>query len=296
MGWSLPSVSGMMEKASSVLGARFAASQKARRACSAANGDSDSGSITLLSGELLRRAGEWEGVPSTGTGTERRPVMIADLFTKYSQIADQEEKEVRRIVDTILPVLAWLGEPVVLRPKALGGQFEGFRSVSLKAGAIVVTTDHEGRVSSKRLSEFRTAECLAILNDALPELQRMSQNKGRAGQVKPRISLSTALGGSRTAIDKRSHHLLVSNSGGDCVGLRVYIRLPGGRSRSSLPCDLGRGKTGQVDLGISTEVGGRERLEVHVDCKDVDGRELHAEESVPLGGAKWHEVRLRRKN
>jgi hypothetical protein len=233
---------------------------------------------------------------STGTELQSQPVKIADLFSKCSDLADQEEKGMGRIVSTILPVLAWLNEPVVLRPGSLGGPFLEFRSVTLETGAIVVMTDPGGRVASRQLSEFRTAECLAILNESFPELQRMTANKRRAGEVKPLLSLKLALGGSHLIVDMRSYRLSVSNSGGDCVGLRVSALLPGGRSKPTRPCDVGRGKKAEFDLGVLKEVAGLERLELQIDCRDVDGRELRAEEFLPLGGADWQEVQLRRKN
>jgi hypothetical protein len=78
------------------------------------------------------------------------------------------------------------------------------------------------------------------------------------------------------------------------LGVRVSTRLPGGWSKPSRPCDVGRGRRAEVDLGVSMEVGGPERLELLVECKDVDGRELCGVESVRLGGADWQELALGR--
>ncbi len=225
-----------------------------------------------------------------------QPVKIADLFSKASELAAQEEKEMDRIVGTMLPVLAWLNEPVVLRPKSLGAPFQEFRSVTLETGAIVVMTDLEGKVSSRQLSKFRTGECLAILHDSYPELQRMAANKKRAGQVKPVLSLKIVLGGSRFFVDRRSYRLVVSNMGGDCQGMHVSTQLPGGKAKASRPCDVGRGMKVEVELGVPKEVGGSELLELQIECKDVDGRELVGNESVRLDGASWQEATLRRKN
>lgn len=225
-----------------------------------------------------------------------QPVKIADLFSKCSQLAVQEEREMDKIVGTILPMLAWLNEPVVLRPKSLGGVFQGLRSVTLETGAMVVMTDPEGGVSSEQLAKFPTQECLAILHESFPELQRMVANRRRAGQVKPLLSLKIVLGGSHLIVDKRSYRVLVSNAGGDCMGLKVSAQLPEGWTKSSRPCDVSRGKEAEVDLGVFKEVGKVERLELEVDCRDVDGRELRGEEWVHLGGADWQEAVLRRKN
>jgi hypothetical protein len=232
----------------------------------------------------------------TKTENADQPVKIADLFSKCSQLAAQEEKEMGRIVSTMLPVLAWLNEPVVLRPTSLGDAFQEFRSVTLETGAMVVMTDAKGRVSSKQLGEFRSEEYLAILEESFPELQRMAANKRRAGQVKPVLSLRIVLGGSRFVVDRRSYRLMVENKGGDCVGISVSARLPGGRTKSSRPCDVRRGQKAEVDLGVPKEVGDVEQLELQIYCKDVDGRELIGDESVRLDGASCQEAVLRRKN
>ena len=139
---------------------------------------------------------------------------------------------------------------------------------------MVVMTDPEGKVSSNQLASFRTQECLAILNGSYPELQRMVANKRRAGEVRPALSLTVAFGGPHFIVDMRSYRLNVSNSGGDCKGLRVSSQLPGGWTKASHPCDISRGQKAEVDLGVSKEVGGSERLELRIDCEDVDGREL----------------------
>lgn len=225
-----------------------------------------------------------------------QPTKIADLYSKISQLADQEAKEMARIVGTIVPVLAWLNEPVVLRPASLGGEFLEFRSVTLETGAVLVMTDLQGRVSSKPLAEFRLDECLTILNEAFPELQRMTANKRRAGQVRPLLTLKVVLGGSHLIVDRRSYRLLIANSGGDCKGLRVSVKLPKGATRPSRPCDIGREKKAEVDLGVFHEVAGTGRLELQIECKDVDGRDLLGGESISIEGLDWQEALLRRKN
>ena len=225
-----------------------------------------------------------------------KQVKIADLFSKCSELAAQEEKEMGRIVSTMLPMLAWLNEPVVLLPGSLGDAFREFRSVTLETGAMVIMTDFEGRVSSKQLGKFPTQQCLAILHDSFPELQRLVANKRRAGEVKPALSLKVLLGGPRFIVDMRSYRLMVKNTGGDCIGIRVSTQLPEGWTESSRPCDVGRGQKAEVDLRVSKEVGDLERLELQIDCKDVDGRQLRADESVRLDGPSWQEATLRRKN
>lgn len=225
-----------------------------------------------------------------------QPTKVADLFSKVSQLAAQEEKEMAKIASTILPMLAWLNEPVVLRPESLGGAFSKFRSVTLETGAMVMMTDPEGKVSSKQLSKFRTEECLAILHDSFPELQRLIANKKRAAEVKPALSVKVIIGGPHFIVDMRSYRLLVSNSGGECKGMSVSTKLPEGVTKPSKPCDVVRGQEAEVDLGVFKEVGGLKRIELQINCKDVDGRELCGDESVRLEGAKWQEAALRRKN
>jgi hypothetical protein len=221
------------------------------------------------------------------------PMKIADLFSKCSELAALEEKEMRRIASTILPVLGWLNEPVVLLPESLGSAFEQFRSVTLETGATVVMTDFHGKVSSMQLSKFRTQEYLAILRDSFPELQRLAANKRRSGEVRPALLLKVVLGGPRFIVDMRSCRLIVANTGGDCVDIRVTTLLRGDRTKASRPCDVGRGEKAEVDLGVSKEVAGSGRLELRIDCKDVDGRELGGEESVRLdGAASWQEATL----
>jgi len=232
----------------------------------------------------------------TGTEMAKQPVEIVDLFSKVSQLAAQEEKEMGRIVSTMIPVLAWLNEPVVLRPESLGGSFREFRSITLETGATVVTTDLEGRASSKQLSRFGTEECLAILHDSVPELQRLVANKRRAAEAQPVLSLKVSLRGRRFIVDTRSYRLMVSNTGGDCMGILISAKLPGGRTKASSPRDVSRGHQVEVDLGVFKEVGDLKRLELQIDCKDVDGRELQGDESVRLEGGSWQRATLRRKD
>jgi hypothetical protein len=224
-----------------------------------------------------------------------QPSKLAELFSKCTQLAAQEEKEQIKIVGTILPVLSYLKEPVVLRPGALGDAFSGFRSVSLMPGAIVVTTDMDGRVLSRPLVKFRTEECLAILHDAFPELQRLVTDKRRAAQVRPAISTKAVVGGSKFLVDLRSYRLVFSNSGGDCRGLRVSLQLSGGESKPYRPVDVNRGERVEVDLGVFKEVSAFDSVKLQLDCKDVDGRELHADQSVRLDGAEWEQATLGKK-
>jgi hypothetical protein len=224
-----------------------------------------------------------------------QPVKLADLFSKCSEMTAQGERERDRIAGTMTPLLAWLNESVVLRPGALGGAFRGFKSVTLEAGSTVVMMGFDGKVSSKPLAQFGTEECLAIVHDAFPELQRMVASKKRAGEVRPALSLKVVLGGPRFIVGRRSYRLTVANKGGDCLGVRVSTRLPGGWSKPSRPCDVTRGRRAEVDLGLSREVGGgSESLELLVECKDVDGRELCGVESVRLDGDGWQELALGR--
>jgi hypothetical protein len=221
-----------------------------------------------------------------------KPVTIADLFSKCSELAVQEEKEMGKMMVAILPVLAWLNEPVALRPGSLGDSFTRFTSISLQPGATVVTTDVEGRVVARPLAKLRTQDCLAVIREAFPELQRLVAEKRRAAQVKPALSLKAALGGSRFILDMRSYRLLVSNSGGDCRNLRVSTQLSGGRTKTCRPCDVGRGERVEVDLGVFKEVGTMERLKLQIECEDEDGRELGGDETVRLDGINWQEAVL----
>jgi hypothetical protein len=226
---------------------------------------------------------------------EEKSVKIADLFSKVTQLAAQQEKEIGRLVSTMLPVLSYVDEPIVLRPESLGESFREVRSASIHSGAVVVTTDFQGKVWSKPLAKYPTADCLAILKDCFPELQRLVADKKRAAQVKPSLSMKVFLGGQRFIVDMRSYRLLVSNSGGDCRGLRVSVKLPGGATKLCKERDLGRGMRTEVDLGVFKEVGELERLELKVECKDVDGRVLQGGEPVPLNGTGLQELVLSRK-
>jgi hypothetical protein len=217
---------------------------------------------------------------------------MADLYSKCSQLAAQSEKEIGRIVNTMLPVLAYLNEPVVLKTESLGEAFRDFSSVSLQPGAIVVTKDKRGKVLSRPLAKFSTEECLAILHDSFPELQRLVADKRRAVQLKPTLSLKISVGGSHFILDMRSYRLIVSNAGGDCKELSVTSRYPGGPSPPTHPQDVGRGEEVEVDLGIFKELIGQEVLDIEFECKDADGRPMRGEQSVRLDGAGWEEARV----
>jgi hypothetical protein len=233
---------------------------------------------------------------SAKTGMADQTMKIADLFSKCSELAAQEEKEMGNIVNSILPVLAWLNEPVALKPESLGEAFNEFKSVSLDPGALVVMANAQGRVSTKQLAKFGTAERLAILRDSFPELERMIANKRRAGQVRPALSLKLVLGGPHFIVDMRSYRLMVSNSGGDCSGVRISSQLPRGKTKSYRPFDVSRDEQAEVDLGVFNEITRTKRLAIRIDCKDVDGRELRGEESVRPDASKWQYVTLRRKD
>jgi hypothetical protein len=235
-------------------------------------------------------------VPSTQKGIAEQPAKIADLFSKCSQLADQQEKEMGRIVGTMLPVLAYLNEPITLRPGSLGGSFAELRSVSLQAGAVVVTTDFQGRVASRQLAKLETADCLAVLKDAFPELQRLVADKKRAASVRPIFSMKLVLGGQRFIVDTRSYRLLVSNSGGDCRGLRISAELADGRNKDYRERDLSRGGRIDVDLGVFKELEGAESLRLRFECEDVDGREFCGAESLRLDGERLQEAALSRKS
>lgn len=222
---------------------------------------------------------------SPKTETAERPTELSDLFSKCSQLAAEEEVHMGKFVGALLPVLEFLGEPVALVPESLGGPFLGLKSVTLGKGATVTMTDAEGNVSAKKLTAFRTEECLAILEDSFPELQRLVSDKRRAAEARPALSLQVALGGRRFILDMRSYRVVVANSGGDCKGVRFSTRLPGGRRKSSRPCDVGRGHEVEVDLGAAKEAAEAGRLDVEVECRDADGRELFGTGSLGVDGS-----------
>jgi hypothetical protein len=222
---------------------------------------------------------------------------IADVYARRSELAVQEQREVGRIVSMMLPVMTWLNEPVVLKPRSLGSAFQEFSSVSLENGEMVVMTDVEGNVSRKNLAQLPIEECLAILQSSLPELQKMAEHKRRREeQAKPALSMKIVLGGTGSTIEVPSYRLVVSNSGGDCTDIRVTTMLPGGWTRTSPPCDVRRGEQAEVDLGVFEEVSDVALLQLQVECKDAEGRELRGSESLPLNGAEWQEAFLRRKS
>jgi hypothetical protein len=225
-----------------------------------------------------------------------QPTKLAELYSKASALAARQEDEMERIVKSLVPVLAWLNEPVTLRPGALGESFQGLSSVTLETGAMVVMVDYQGEVSSQELGSFRSEDMIAILNDAFPELQRMAANRRRALQIRPQLSLKIVLGGSHLLLDRRSYRLRVSNSGGDCVALSSSILSPEGSTEASRPCDVARGAEAEVDLGVYREIEGMGRVELAVECRDSDGRDLVGREWVPIEGREWKEVLLKRKN
>jgi hypothetical protein len=231
-------------------------------------------------------------VPSKTQAAEQK-VGIADLFSKCEEIAAQEESEIKRIMGTMLPLLSWLKEPVVLRPASLGEEFAGYRSVSLQKGATVVTTDFRGKVTSRPMTKFHARECLAILQDAFPELQRMVVDKRRGSEVRPALSIKATLSGPRFLVDMRTFHLVMFNAGGDCRGLTVRVMLPGDKVKAFKPCDLSKGERIELDLGV--EVARLKRLAVELECKDVDSRDLRADVPIRLDSSAWEEVSMVRK-
>ena len=225
-----------------------------------------------------------------------QPVKLGDLFSKCSQLAAQQEKEMGRIVGTMLPLLAYLNEPIELSPEALGGSFLGLKSASLQPGALVVITHLDGSVASKPFSSFTTADCVAVLRESFPELQRKVTEKKRASQVRPLLSMKVVLGGQRLVLDTRGYRLVVSNAGGDCMGLGVSFELPDGKTRPFKPRDLSRGGRMELDIAGFKELDGAERLKFAFGCKDVDGREFSGEESLAVDGPSFQETPLTRKS
>ncbi len=232
---------------------------------------------------------------STGTNAvvEQQAAKLGELYSTCSRLAAEEERKTGRIVGTMVNVLGWLKEPVVLDPKSLGDSFGELRSVVLDSEAKVVMEDVQGKVSSKRLGDFRTEECLAILEQVCPELERLVSNKRRATQVRPALSLKLVAAGSKLIVDRRSYRLVVSNSGGDCVGLKVSTQLPGGAdSRSTRPHEVKGGAQVEVDLEVFKELEDAKNIKVEIDCKDTDGRTLFWDGSLSLERAGWHEAPL----
>ena len=201
-----------------------------------------------------------------------------------------------KIMSTILPVLEYLGEPVVLKPESLGDRFSGFKYVILQSGAVVMTTDLEGNVSSKPLAEFRTEDCLAILRESFPELLRLASEKRQTAMVGPGLSLRIAPGGAHLTQGVRSHYLVVSNTGGPLSDLVVSSLLPGGRTKTYHPGGVHRGGKVNIDLEVLKEESNVELMELQIDCTDAMGHQLRGREFVRLDGSVVQEVALKRKN
>src|SRR2546427_4927638 len=187
-----------------------------------------------------------EAPSSTTAKLESQQDQIADLFSKCSQLAAQEEKEMGKIMSTMLPVLEYLGEPVVLRPESLGEGLSDLKSVILQTNAVVMTTDVDGKVSSKPLAEFRTEDCLAILRESFPELLRLASEKRQTAMVGPALWLRIAPGGAHLTQGVRSHYLAVSNTGGPLSDLAVSTLLPGGRTKTYHPGGVHRSEERRV--------------------------------------------------
>jgi hypothetical protein len=219
------------------------------------------------------------------------PVNLADLFTKCSELSKLEDEEIDKIVGTIVPVLSWLNAPVALHPGSLGGTFLEVKEASLQSGAMVVMTDELGNSYSRALSKFSVEDCLAILQDCFPELQRLVADKRRAGQLKPELSVRMKLGGSRFILDMRSHRLIVSNSGSECRSLSVSGSY-GGRTKTLGPVDLVRGHQVELNLGVFKEIHLLSHIDFRFECKDADGLELRAAESISIDGEEWQKVAL----
>jgi len=235
-------------------------------------------------------------VPSSTKAGLEEAVKIADLFSKCSELAAQEEKEMSRIVGTVLPVLAYVDLPIALRPESLSESLPGIKSAYLHSGALVVTTDGQGNVSSRPLAKFTTADCVEILRQSVPQLQRLASEKRRAALVRPLLAMKVVSSGQRLILDSRSYRLIISNSGGDCIGLGLSVELPLGKTRPYRPRDLGRGARTELDIAAFKELEGAEQVRLVFECKDVDGRELRGEECLAVGGASFHSATLRRKN
>jgi len=233
---------------------------------------------------------------STKSKLEVQPAEMADLFSKCAQLAAQEEKEMGKIMSTMLPVLEYLGEPVMLKPESLGDRFRAFKYVILQSGAVVVTTDLEGHVSSRPLAEFSTEDCLAILRDSFPELLRLASEKRQAAMVGPALSLRIASGGAHETQCVRSHYLVVSNLGGPLSDVVVSSLLPGGRTKAYRPGGVHRGGKVNIDLEVLKEESNVERVELQIDCTDAMGHQFRGREFVRLDGSIVQEVALRKRS
>ena len=224
-----------------------------------------------------------------------QPPKLGELYSACSKMAAEEERTTGRIVGTMVNLLSWLKEPLVLRPGSLGGRFAALRMVLLDASANVVMTDAQGRVTSRRLTDMKAEDRLAILEEACPLVEKMVSSKRRAEQARPVLSIKVVQGGSRLIVGRRTYRLLVSNAGSDCLGMRLSIELPGGNSsRSTRPRDVKGGSEHEVDTGVSRGLGGAESVRVEVDCRDADGRALFWDGSLRLDEAGWQHAPLRR--
>jgi hypothetical protein len=224
---------------------------------------------------------------STKSAMAETAVKLGDLFTKVSELSKLEDNKLGKIVSTIVPVLSWLNTPIVLHPESLGETFRDIREASLLTGAVVLMTDERGRGYSRTLAKFSVEDCLAILQDCFPELQRLVADKKRAGHIKPALSVKMILGGSKLLIDMRSYRLVISNSGGDCTDVRVSGSFSGGKKKTLGPVAVDKGHQAEVDLGVFKEVHNLDHLDLVIECKDADGRALKAEEPVRLDWEEW---------
>jgi len=233
-------------------------------------------------------------VSSAQSEVSVQPARIAELFTKCRELADREEREMAKVQGAVLPLLAYVEEPILLRPSDLGLSSDGLRSVTLQAGGKVVATDVHGLTASRPLADFKPSECLAILKAAFPEIKRLVEDKDRAARIKPVLSLKLSLTGQRKILDTRSYRLVVLNEGGDCKGLNVSVGLSDGSLEPRKERDLDKGMRMELDLGSFKEFEGMDRLSLKVECMDVDGREFVGVGSLPVDGT-WHEQSLMKK-
>ncbi len=218
---------------------------------------------------------------------------IAELFSKCSELASQEQKKLDNISRTMLPILAWLNEPVPIKSKSAASLFPDFVSLTLHPGSTVVMVDSRGKASSRPLAGFGAVECLAILEGALAEFQRLVQEKKEAVVARPVLKVKVALSGAHLLVDLRTYRLLITNSGGDCHGLAVSVHLPGGEKRTAKPCDILWGESAEVDLGVFKELGTAKDLKMELECEDSDGRKLVGMHSLSVETKEPQEAPLR---
>lgn len=237
-----------------------------------------------------------KGSPSNSADAESSVTEASELreeILRYAAASKLEFDKRRQLVGAMRRLQAGLPSPVELDPRALSEVFPRADELYLEGGERVVAKT-KGGVREIPVLALGPESFVAVVRTAAAALERLMEREEarRAEAVRPRLWVAPAVVGGRFAIfDWRAYVLVVSNTGGKAVGVRVTIPSSGAAPR---PFDIASGSERRLDLRRFKRLDSSGKVDLALACGDVEGRRYGGNLTVDLSSANQNELPLRR--